>query len=275
MRNRIIAAAVSAAAAAGLVLGGSPSAFAAPVIANVSYVVVADTTHTTNAATGSYCGVVLLSEQVKPAGPPFVAGYVENVHSGKTCVGWLERSANGGKTWSISSSVVLTPSAAGFTDFVKLGEQRDGPALKARVCFQVGSATKVYCTKGASLKASSATVDGFPVQLSYLRARVVVGTSTSECLAYVSTTTVAKKAGTLADGFFVAFGATCVGFEQTSANGGKTWTTVSRRFTFSSKAGSAPPTVWAFTAVHPDGTGRVARACVKLTTGTAQCTTAW
>lgn len=269
MRNRIIAAAVTAAAALGLVLGGSLSASAAPVIANISYLVVAHTPF----STGRYCAAVLLSEQIKSAGPPYVSGYVENIHVGKPCLGWVERSANGGKTWSVSSSVVRAPSTPGFTDFVKLGEQKDGPALRARACYQAGAAGPVHCTRGVSLKASSAPADGFPVRLSYLRAVVPLGTSTSgECFAYVSTTTTVKKAGTLADGFFVAFGATCTGYEQTSADGGVTWTTVSREFTFSS---TAPATVWAFTGVHPDGTGRLARACVVLGAGKAHCTTAW
>lgn len=56
------------------------------------------------------------------------------------------------------------------------------------------------------------------------------------------------------------------------ANHGKTWTTVSRYFIFSSKA---PATVWAFTAIHPDGTGRIARACVALGAGKPYCTAAW
>ena len=78
--------------------------------------------------------------------------------------------------------------------------------------------------------------------------------------------------GALADGFFIAYGATCTGYEQTSANGGKTWTTVSRLFTFSSKA---PTTVWAFTATHPDGPAHLARACIEFNAGKAHCTAAW
>lgn len=271
MRPRAITAAVTAVAAAGLVLGGAATALARPAsaIANISYTVVADTSHTTNPSNGSSCAVVLLSEQVKPTGPAFVSGYLENIHAGKACTGWLQRSANSGKTWSNSSPVVRAPSVAGFTGWVKLGEQKDGPKLKARVCFRVGTATRVYCTSGVSLKASTAPSAGFPVQLSYLRARVIVGTASSECFAYVSTTTIAKKATTLADGFFVAFGAKCTGYEQTSADGGVTWTTVSRSFVLSSKA---PATDWAFTQTAADGTGTIARACVKLGTGTAQCT---
>jgi hypothetical protein len=272
MRKRLIAVIVTAAAVAGLVLGGAASAVAAPLIADVSYTVVATASHTTNAATGSGCTVVLLSEQITAADPAYVSGYLQNVQAGKACTGWLERASSGGTTWTVSSAVVRAPSAARLTDWVKLGEQRDGPALKARVCFQVGAAAAVYCTKAVTLKASSATPAGFPVRLSYLRAQVVAGTPTSECVAYVSTTTVVKKAGTLASGLFAAYGATCTGYEQTSADGGKTWTTVSRLFVFTSKA---PATVWSFTAVHADGTGRLARACVILGAGKAHCTTHW
>jgi hypothetical protein len=270
MRSRIIAAVVTAASAAGLVLGGAANAFAAPLVADVSYTVVATASHTTSGSNG--CTAVLLSEQVTAGDPAYVSGYLQNVQAGKACAGWLERAASGGKTWTISSAVVHAPSAAGFTDWVKLGEQKDGPALKARVCFQVGTAATVYCTKAVSLKASPAPATGFPVALSYLRAQAVVGTPTSECVAYVSTSTRVKKAGTLASGLFAAFGATCTGYEQTSADGGKTWTTVSRLFVFSSKA---PATVWSFTAKHPDGTGRLARACVALGAGKARCTTRW
>jgi hypothetical protein len=262
MRFRIIA--VAAAAATGLVLGIAPNAVAVPAIADISYSVVADVSHITKLSNMSQCAAVLLSEQVSPGGPGYVSGYIENVHAGKTCLGWLERSTNGGMTWSISSSVVIVPSAPGFTDWVKLGEQQDVAPLRARVCFQIGSATKIYCTRGASLKPSTAPVVGFPVQLSYLRARVINGTPTGYCTAYVSTTSIVKKATTRADGFFNAFGATCVGSEQTSVDGGKTWTTVSRFFVFTSKA---PAFVWSFTAVHPDGIGRIARACVSLGLG--------
>lgn len=269
MRNRLIATIATAAAVAGLVLGGgAANAIAAPVVANVSYTVVATASHATSAGGGSGCTAVLLSEQVKAGDPAYVSGYLQNVQAGKACAGWLERAASSGKTWSVSSAVVHAPSAAGFTDWVKLGEQKDGPALKARVCFRVGTAATVYCTKAVSLKASGAPATGFPVPLSYLRSQVVVGTSASECVAYVSTSTRVKKAGTLASGLFAAYGATCTGYEQTSADGGKTWTTVSRVFVFSSKA---PATVWAFTAVHADGTGRLARVCVELGGGKA-CT---
>jgi hypothetical protein len=270
MRNRLIAAIVTAAAVVGLVLGvGAANAVAAPVIANASYTVVATASNTANAPNAPSCTVVLLSEQITASGPAFVSGYLRNVVAGKTCAGWLERSANGGKTWSVSSAAVRAPSAPGFTDWLKLGEQKDGPALRARVCLQVGTAAKLYCTRGVSLKASAAPVKGFPVRLSYLRSNVLVSTSASECVAFGSTTTKVKKAGTLASGVFVAFDATCTGYEQTSADGGKTWTTVSRFFVFSSKAGA---TVWAFTGLHPDGTGRLARACVKLGAGAANCT---
>jgi hypothetical protein len=271
MRRRIITAVVTAAAAAGLVMGGAAAALASP-IATISYSVVAVTSHTTSIINGSNCTAVLLSEQVTAGGPAYVSGYVENVHAGNTCTGWLERSANGGKSWSLASSLVLVPSVSGFTDWAKLGEKYDGPGFKARVCFQIGSGSRAYCTRGVGLRGSSAKPDGFSVPLSYFRAHLAVGTPTQECTAYLSSTSVVKKASTSADGFFTAFGATCTGWEEVSANHGKTWTTVSRYFIFSSKA---PATVWAFTAIHPDGTGRIARACVALGAGKPYCTAAW
>ncbi len=270
MRNRLIAAVLAAATAAGLALGGSANASAAPVLANTSYSVVGLVSHTTNAVSGAGCTAVLLSEQIAAGDPAYVSGYVQNVEAGKACSGWLERSANGGQTWTDSSAIVRAPSTAGFTDWVKLGEQKDGPALKARVCFRIGAAARMYCTAGVRLKASPAPAGGFPVRLSFLRSHVVAGTAASECVAYVSTTSVVKKAGTLASGLFVAFGAVCTGFEQTSVNGGK-WMTVSRTFAFSSKA---PATTWSFTAPQADGTGRLARACVALGAGKARCTPA-
>lgn len=273
MRSRVLTAAVIAAAVAGLFAGGAPSARAASVIADVSYSVAGVVSHATSAANGAGCTAVLLSEQVTAGDPAYVSGYLQNVEAGKACSGWLERSANGGQTWSVLPGVVRAPSRTGFTDWVKLGEHKDGPASKIRACFRIGTAARKYCTKGVSLKASPAAADGFAVQLSYLRSHVTVGTTTSgECVAYVSSTTVAKNAGTRASGLFVAFGAVCTGFEQTSVNGGATWTTVSRRFVFSSKT---PATVWSFTATHPDGTGRLARACVALGAAKARCSGAW
>lgn len=151
-----MAAAVTAAAVAGLVAGGAPNARAASLIADVSYSVVGVVSHATSAASGAGCTAVLLSEQVTAGGPAYVSGYLQNVEAGKACSGWLERSANGGRTWSALPGVVRAPSTTGFTDWVKLGEREDGPGRKTRACFRIGTAARKYCTRGVSLKTSPA-----------------------------------------------------------------------------------------------------------------------
>jgi hypothetical protein len=78
-------------------------------------------------------------------GPHFAQALVQNDNSGYTCTGWLERSADGGESWSTISGdhTVLNNGAIQDTD-----PYYDGPGYEARACFKftswAGAAT--HCT---------------------------------------------------------------------------------------------------------------------------------
>jgi len=65
-------------------------------------------------------------------------GYNENA--------WMERSTNGGQTWTTVSGV----HAMGSNDFVSTDAYYDGPGYLARACFQFTSwsGAAVHCTAG-------------------------------------------------------------------------------------------------------------------------------
>jgi hypothetical protein len=75
----------------------------------------------------------------------FVEAIINNVNSGFTCMGWLERSTDGGGSWSTISGyhTVLNNGDSQVTDLYY-----DGPGYEARACFEFtswsGAAT--HCT---------------------------------------------------------------------------------------------------------------------------------
>ena len=81
-------------------------------------------------------------------GKQYASGGFTNTWSGQDCYGWLERSTNGGNSWSLVSGVhLLTPPFKETYD--NTGLYYDGPGYLARACFHFGfTGAAHHCTNG-------------------------------------------------------------------------------------------------------------------------------
>ena len=264
--KRIAAVAIPVTAVAGLVLGE-----AAPALA--------DTQQAYEAASvafdsGGSCEVILLSAQLPASGPAYVSAMTENTGT-RACTSWIERSVNKGKTWTTLARRVVphtTPSA-----FAKTGDYYDGPGNLAKPCVRYGTG-KTACGTAVTLKSSRARDAGGSLPLSYERAEATASTSSNECFGGLGSTTTAKRATSRVDALLGNVptalnkaGTTCTAVLQESANGGKSWKTVSGAHVLPSPGRQL---VYEFTATYADGTGHLARVCVTLA-GKRHCSKGW
>jgi hypothetical protein len=264
--KRITAVAVCATAVAGLVLGEAAPALADTQQAYEMASVALD-------SSGS-CEVILLSAQLPAGGPAYVSAMTENTGA-KACAGWIERSVNKGKTWTTVARRVVphtTPSA-----FVKTGDFYDGPGNLAKPCVRYGTG-KTACGTAVTLKSSKAKDAGGSLPLSYERTEASASTSSNECFGGIGSTTTAKRPTSRVDALVgnVAAtlnkaGTTCTAVLQESANGGKSWKTVSGTHVLPSPANQV---VFGLTATYADGTGHLARVCITLA-GKRHCSKGW
>jgi len=264
--RRLSAIAISVAAAAGLVLGE-----AAPALADTQQAY-----HLVSVAipSGNSCEAILLSAQLSASGPAYVSAVTENIGA-KTCTSWIERSTNKGKTWTNLAKRAVPHTTPGA--FVKTGEFYDGPGNLAKPCAQYGTG-KAVCGTAVTLRSSTARPHGGGLPLSYERSGASATTSTNQCFGGIGSTTAAKRSTSRADALIgnVATvmnkaGSTCTAVLQVSANGGKSWKTVSATHVLPAPANQA---VFGFTATYPDGTGHLARVCVTLA-GKRHCSKGW
>ena len=264
--RRLSAVAISVAAAAGLVLGE-----AAPALADTQQ---AYQLASVAIPSGNACEAILLSAQLAASGPAFVSAVTENTGA-KTCTSWIQRSVNNGKTWTTLARRAIPHTTPGA--FVKTGDFYDGPGNLARPCARYGTG-KTVCGTAVTLKSSAARAHGGALPLSYERTEASATTSTNQCFGGVGSTTAAKRSTSGADALLgnVATatnkaGSTCTAVLQVSANGGKTWKTVSATHVLPAPANQV---VFGFTATYPDGTGHLARVCVTLA-GKRHCSGGW
>ncbi len=264
--KRIAAVAISVTAAAGLVLGEAAPALADAqqpyVIASVAF------------DSSSSCEVILLSAQLPAGGPAYVSAMTENTGT-EACTSWIERSVNKGKTWTTLARRVVphtTPSA-----FVKTGDYYDGPGNLAKPCVRAGTG-KAACGTAVTLKSSKARDAGGSLPLSYERTEVSASTSSNQCFGGIGSTTAAKRPTSRVDALLGNLpaslskaGRTCTAVLQESANGGKSWKTVSPTHVLPSPVDRF---VFGFTATYADGTGHLARVCVTLA-GKQHCSKGW
>jgi hypothetical protein len=272
--RRAMGVAVLTAAAAAVTLAGAAPSFASttttPLLQKYSVREIA----TRDAGTGS-CSAELLSTQIAATDPAYASAYMLNAHSGKLCLGWLERKTTTGKTWNIVSEIHILSSVPGLTEYGKTGNFPDGPGFEARACLQIGSGTAPACTTAVTLRKSAETVPFDYVPPAYARHTALAGGSLgSTCAAEVSSSTVAKTASSLASGAFVSLGAQCTGWLQLSADGGTTWGTITPIYVIDATATS--PAVTAFTGTFTDHTGTLVRTCVRVGDAkVAHCTAGW
>jgi len=261
----MITIATTAAVTGGLVLGGAVQALALASTAG-GYVVF-------DVAADGPCGGLLQSAQVTAGGPAAISVYIENQRSGRACTGWLERSVNRGKSWTVVSPKIAVPSA-GVITWAKSGDYADGPGRVARACVRSGSGPTV-CSDAMGLRASSARDTGGAVPVSYVRRQVSIAGSVF-CTGRLSSTTTGKTATSYMRAYVGDFSSTspCAGVLESSANGGKTWHVVSATLAAAASHNGAAIQTAAFGLRYPDGKGQLARVCVTAA-GKHYCTRGW
>jgi hypothetical protein len=269
--KRIAAVTVSAAAAAaGLALGGAVPAFAA---ANPSsFLLGPQVSH-------SGCDVALFSARLSASTPAEVFASVTSAHPGHTCTGFVERSVTGTTKWVVASAKAALPSAAGLEGIADTGLVYDGPGYKARACVQAAGSPAVTCTSAVSLAKGSGTATSPALSPSWQRGQAIVFRTNSSgmagaCVGSLASSTTTKKAGASILGVLVSATDPCTAWIQSTANGGKTWTTVSPVVSYQGPA--FPKEAAAFTAHYADGPGHLARLCVKdMTSKKMNCSAGW
>jgi hypothetical protein len=255
--------ATTVAVTGGLALGGAVQALASTVQGYVVFDVAAD----------GACGGLLQSAQVTAGGPAAVSVYIENQRSRRACTGWLERSVNRGKSWTVVSPRIAVP-AAGVITWAKSADYADGPGRVARACVRSGNGPAV-CSDSMGLRASSARDTGASVPVSYVR-RQVSSTGAVFCTGRLSSTTTGKTAASYVRAYVGDFSsaAPCTGVLETSANGGKTWHVVSATLAAAASHEGAAIQTAAYGPRYPDGKGHLARVCITAA-GKHYCTRGW
>lgn len=262
----------TAAAAGGLALGGAVPAFAA---ANPSVFRLGPQ------ATHSGCDIALFSARLSASTPAEVFASVDSSHPGRTCTGFVERSAAGKTRWAVASGKVALPSVRGLEGIADTGLVYDGPGQAARACVRPAGTKAVYCTSALTLAKGSGTATSPALAPSWARKvaevfRVPAGSGGTPgvCGGNLVSGTTTKKAGATVLGALVASGDPCTGWIQSTANGGKTWTTISPVVSYTGPG--FPSAGVAFTAHYADGPGRLARLCVKdMTNKKTNCSGGW
>jgi hypothetical protein len=259
----MVTVATTAAVTGGLVLGGAVQALASTVQGYVVFNVAAD----------GPCGGLLQSAQVTAGGPAAVSLYIENQRSGRTCTGWLERSVNKGKNWTVVSPKIAVP-AAGVITWAKSADYADGVGKVARACVRSGNGSAV-CSDSMGLRASSARDTGFAIPVSYVR-RQVSSKGSVFCTGRLSSSTTGKTAASYVRAYVGDFSSTapCTGVLETSSNGGKTWHLVSAALAVAASHQGAAIQTAAYGLRYPDGKGHLARVCVTAA-GKHYCTRGW
>jgi hypothetical protein len=230
--------------------------------------------------THSGCDIALFSARLSASTPAEVFASVDSTHPGHTCTGFVERSATGKTKWAVASAKMALPSVGGLAGIANTGLVYDGPGYKARACVQPGGTTAVYCTSALSLAKGAGTATSPRLSPSWARKvaevfRVPSGGGTpGVCAGDLVSSTTAKKAGATVLGLLVSSSDPCTGWIQRTANGGKTWTTVSAVVSW--QGPGYPGTGAAFTAHYADGPGHLARLCVKdMTSKKTNCSGGW
>jgi hypothetical protein len=228
-------------------------------------------------SSSSTCDVLLLSAQVASGGPAYVSAFIENAGS-KTCTGWIERSANKGKTWSTVSKRIAVPHYKPAA-YAKTADYYAGGDL-ARPCYQYGTG-KASCGPAVTLRTSKAKDTGGSLPVSYARQPATSSSSNAQCEAGLGSTTTTKKPASAVDAFVINVasaltkaGPACTAVLQESANRGKSWKTVSASHVVPAPADAI---AFGFTATYADGTGHLARVCVALASSpkALRCSKSW
>jgi hypothetical protein len=258
--------------AAGLVFTGASPALAATDPS--SFVLGPQISH-------SGCDIALFSARRSSGTPAQVFAAVDSAHPGHACITYVERSVTGKTAWAVASAKETLPSVSGLEGLANTGLVYDGPGFKARACLRAGGSTVVYCTSAISLAKGTGTATSPPIAPIYGRKQAQVGRAPASasgtpgvCAGELASSTTTKKAGAAVVGTLVSATDPCTEWIQSTANGGRTWTTVSP--IVSVKGPNFPDEAAAFTAHYADAPGHLARVCVRdMTSNKENCSGTW
>ena len=275
LRSISVLAVAATATAAGLVLSGGASSLAA---ANPSGFLLGP-----SASLPGSCYVGLMDSRLSGSTPADVAAEVivsPLVRHTTTCTGWVERSFRSTTRWTVASAKVSVPAAAGLEVIANTGLVYDGQKYKARACVQAAGSSAVSCTSALILAPGSGTATSPALSASYLRrSAYVVRISYTKahggaCYAVMASSTTTKKTGTKVVSVLQSQREPCTAWIQTTANKGKTWTTVSPVVSFQDPSSSTFAV--AFTAHYADNPGHLAQVCVKdMASKKVNCSGGW
>ena len=223
--------------------------------------------------------MVLLSAAASNGSPAYVSGLLEN-NTSDACTGWLQHSVNGGAWTNVSPQAILPATKQGLVNYpwAKTANYYAGPGTRVRACVLIpatpGFPAKPLCSSSSvTLPASTAAPanDGTSVFYAHNNQAANVGTSTM-CFAALSSSGTLNKTATSKAGMLLNGTGNCTAWMETSANKGATWGQATPTYSLTL---SSPRTEWAFPSAVADGTGELARACVRLGTQAKVCTAAW
>jgi hypothetical protein len=267
---------VAAIGAAGAIVAGGTIPVLAATTSGVRYAAVQGATVAGPNGTG--CTATVLSAAVSTGNPAYVSAMVENTLT-QVCTGWLQSSVNGG-AWKDVSPKQNVPGGQRLSNeaWYKTGNYYAGPGTRVRACIlpQTPSGTTPRCSAPVSLAQSTGTPasDGTSVYYAQKQQSVSIITGDSRCVAFLSSSSKSKTSTSQVNltllGLAVA--PTCTtGWLESSTNNGKTWEQATPTYSVTIN----PSTLqYAFSSAGADGTGHLARACVKFN-ATKKCTAAW
>lgn len=274
LRSISVLAVAATATAAGLVLSCGASSVAA---ANPSGFLLGP-----SASHPDSCYVGLMDSRLSGSTPADVAAEVIVNHLVRhvTCTGWVERSFRSTTRWTVASAKVSVPAVAALEVIANTGLVYDGQKYKARACVQAAGSSAVSCTSAVTLAPGSGTATSPALSASYLRrSAYVVRVSFTKahggaCYAVMASSTTTKKPGTKVVSVLQSQREPCTAWIQTTANKGRTWTTVSPVVSFRDPSGSTFAV--AFTAHYADNPGHLAQVCVKdMVSKKVNCSGGW
>ncbi|TDT98296.1 beta-lactamase inhibitor (BLIP) [Streptomyces sp. 846.5] len=144
--KKIFKAAMTVAAAGGLMLGTSASAHADGVITGENYSLFTQSTASGFAEGEAWWTDSSGTSVYAKTSTTYASGFFANVGTGYTLNAWLERSTDGGATWHTVSGVHSLNSGGNVQTY----PYYDGPGYLARACFQFTSwsGAAVHCSAG-------------------------------------------------------------------------------------------------------------------------------
>jgi hypothetical protein len=234
--------------------------------------------YVTQGGLNGVCYATVLSAAVSDGNPAYVSAMVANTTS-EACRGWLQNSVNGG-AWTDASPTQRVPGRRRLTfakaPWYKTANYYAGPGTRVRACLQVPiPGVPPRCSGPVSLATSTATPASDGTSVYYRRPQVVgviTGSGEGQCYAWLNSSTKSKASTSYVSMTLQGDAVTprCTGWLESSTNNGNTWEQATPTYSLNRVSGLE----YAFPPAIADGTGDLARACVKVNRA-KKCSAAW